>query len=65
MLIDEEPDHFENVFTLDVRSKTHAEEEALKDEDLLLASPILYGYSLSDKIWRTHLLSTLARETIH
>ncbi|KAL1948292.1 hypothetical protein VTO73DRAFT_12367 [Trametes versicolor] len=50
-MMNEEPDHFENVFTLDVRSKTHAEEEALKDEDLLLASPILYGYSLSDKIW--------------
>ncbi|EIW53206.1 P-loop containing nucleoside triphosphate hydrolase protein [Trametes versicolor FP-101664 SS1] len=50
-MMNDEPDHFENVFTLDVRSKTHAEEAALKDEDLLLASPILYGYSLSDKIW--------------
>ncbi|KAI0819855.1 P-loop containing nucleoside triphosphate hydrolase protein [Trametes gibbosa] len=44
-------DHYEeNVFTLDVRSPTH-DETSLKDEDLLLASPVLYGYSLSDKIW--------------
>ena len=26
--------------------------ESLTDEDLLLASPILYGFSLSDKLWR-------------
>ncbi|KAH9848097.1 P-loop containing nucleoside triphosphate hydrolase protein [Lenzites betulinus] len=40
----------ENVFTLDVRTPAR-EEATLKDEDLLIASPILYGYSLSDKIW--------------
>ncbi|KAI0357755.1 P-loop containing nucleoside triphosphate hydrolase protein [Trametes cingulata] len=42
---------YKDVFTLDVRSHSHAEDQALKEEDLLLASPILYGYSLSDKIW--------------
>ena len=26
--------------------------ESLTNEDLLLASPILYGFSLSDKLWR-------------
>ncbi|KAI1788460.1 P-loop containing nucleoside triphosphate hydrolase protein [Ganoderma leucocontextum] len=38
---------------LDVRTKHKDEEEEvpLKDEDLILASPILYGFSLSDKIW--------------
>ncbi|KAI0366558.1 P-loop containing nucleoside triphosphate hydrolase protein [Pilatotrama ljubarskyi] len=44
-------DLYQDVFTLDVRARTHSEEQSLKDEDLLLASPILYGYSLSDKIW--------------
>ena len=29
--------------------------ESLTDEELLLASPILYGFSLSDKLWRTYL----------
>ncbi|KAI0672123.1 P-loop containing nucleoside triphosphate hydrolase protein [Trametes maxima] len=38
-------------FRLDVRTGIPKEEAPLKDEDLLLASPILYGYSLSDKIW--------------
>ncbi|KAI0772989.1 P-loop containing nucleoside triphosphate hydrolase protein [Trametes elegans] len=40
-----------NIFKLDVHNKMHSEETPLKDEDLLLASPILYGYSLTDKIW--------------
>ncbi|KAI0329766.1 P-loop containing nucleoside triphosphate hydrolase protein [Cubamyces sp. BRFM 1775] len=40
-----------NVFTLDVRSPTKHDELELNDQDLLLASPILYGYSLTDKIW--------------
>ena len=26
--------------------------ESLTEDDLLLASPILYGFSLSDKLWR-------------
>ena len=36
---------------LDVRTKHQEEEVPMKDEDLILASPILYGFSLSDKIW--------------
>jgi len=27
-------------------------EDTLSDDQLLLASPILYGFSLSDKLWR-------------
>ena len=30
---------------------TMDETELLSDEELLLASPILYGFSLSDKTW--------------
>ncbi len=26
--------------------------ESLTDDELLLASPIVYGFSLSDKLWR-------------
>ena len=29
-------------------------EEELSDEELMLASPVLYGFSLSDKIWCKH-----------
>nr|VWO96862.1 MSP1 protein-like protein [Ganoderma boninense] len=36
---------------LDVRTKHQEEEVPMKDEDLILASPIVYGFSLSDKIW--------------
>lgn len=32
------------------RQKTEALE--ITDEELLLSSPIVYGFSLSDKIWR-------------
>lgn len=28
------------------------EENELKEEELVLASPVVYGFSLSDKIWR-------------
>ncbi|KAI0649735.1 P-loop containing nucleoside triphosphate hydrolase protein [Trametes meyenii] len=38
-------------FRLDVRTSIPKEEAPLSDEDLVLASPILHGYSLSDKIW--------------
>ena len=31
------------------RSKT---DDELTEEELMLASPVLYGFSLSDKIWR-------------
>ena len=48
-----DPEPEPNVFTLEVRAPTKNEELELKDEDLLLASPILYGYSLTDKIWCT------------
>ena len=37
--------------TLEVRAKHQEEEPPLMDEDLLLASPIVYGFSLADKIW--------------
>ena len=42
-----------NVPTLEIRTRRPEEETPLTDEELLLASPILYGFSLSDKIWRT------------
>ena len=41
----------DNVPTLEIRTKHQEEEMALGDDDLLLASPIVYGFSLSDKIW--------------
>ncbi|OSC99323.1 P-loop containing nucleoside triphosphate hydrolase protein [Trametes coccinea BRFM310] len=40
-----------NVFTLQLRTATAAEDLQLTDDDYLLATPILYGYSLTDKIW--------------
>ncbi len=46
-------DASDGVPMLDVRTKHKEEEIPLKDEDLILASPIVYGFSLSDKIWRT------------
>ena len=44
-------DETANVPTLEIRTKHQEEEAPLTDEELLLASPILYGFSLSDKIW--------------
>ncbi|TFK80871.1 P-loop containing nucleoside triphosphate hydrolase protein [Polyporus arcularius HHB13444] len=43
----------DNVPTLDVGSKRKApaDEVSLTEEELILASPIVYGFSLSDKIW--------------
>lgn len=41
---------------------THAKEKeafGLSEEQLLLASPIIYGFSLADKFWRTFVLSIL------
>ena len=47
------PNHHDvNIPTLDVRAKHADNEMPLDDSELLLASPILYGFSLSDKIWR-------------
>ncbi len=41
---------------------THAKEKeafGLTDDQLLLTSPIVYGFSLTDKFWRTSFNSTL------
>ena len=38
--------------TLDVAGKGKVEKRELEEADLLIASPIVYGFSLSDKIWR-------------
>lgn len=35
-------------------NKLKPEEEELSDEELMLASPVLYGFSLSDKLWCKH-----------
>ncbi len=50
----------DNVPTLDVGSKRKApvDEVSLTEEELILASPIVYGFSLSDKIWRASLVDT-------
>ncbi|TBU30370.1 P-loop containing nucleoside triphosphate hydrolase protein [Dichomitus squalens] len=44
-------DHSDGVPMLDVRTKHQEEEAPLTDEEYILASPILYGFSLSDKVW--------------
>ena len=42
----------DGVPTLEVHMKHQSDEEKpLSDEELILTSPILYGFSLSDKIW--------------
>ncbi|KAI9069058.1 P-loop containing nucleoside triphosphate hydrolase protein [Trametes sanguinea] len=46
-----QPESEPNVFTLNVRTAPASDDNQLKDEDFLLATPILYGYSLTDKIW--------------
>ena len=38
--------------TLNVQTSTKPTVEELSDEELMLASPVLFGFSLSDKIWR-------------
>lgn len=40
--------------TLSVQANTTVKsvEQELSEEELLLTSPVLYGFSLSDKIWR-------------
>jgi hypothetical protein len=38
--------------TLDVARKSKVEKRELEEADLLLASPVVYGFSLTDKIWR-------------
>lgn len=44
-----------NVPTLDVAGKGKVEKRELEEADLLLASPVVYGFSLADKIWREFL----------
>jgi hypothetical protein len=39
------------------------EVEELTDEQLLLATPLLYGFSLSDKLWRACLSITFLTES--
>ena len=41
-----------SVPTLDVAGKGKVEKRELEETDLLIASPIVYGFSLADKIWR-------------
>lgn len=38
--------------TLAVGTKTVVQDRDLTDDELLLTSPIVYGFSLMDKIWR-------------
>jgi len=38
--------------TLDVVGKAKVEKRELEETDLLITSPIVYGFSLADKIWR-------------
>lgn len=42
------------VYSTDMKERAETEEE-LNDLDYLLASPIVYGFSLSDKLWRESL----------
>jgi hypothetical protein len=39
------------------------EVEELTDEQLLVATPLLYGFSLSDKLWRACLSITFLTES--
>lgn len=50
----------ESVPTLNVGSKNQrAQERELNDDDLLLAAPVVYGFSLMDKMWRQSALFTI------
>ncbi|OCH86746.1 P-loop containing nucleoside triphosphate hydrolase protein [Obba rivulosa] len=40
-----------NVPTLRVQGKTQTEVTEITEDELILASPIVYGFSLSDKLW--------------
>lgn len=44
--------------TLDVAGKVKLVKRDLEENDLLIASPIVYGFSLSDKVWRESFPST-------
>lgn len=41
-----------SVPTLDVAGRAKVEKRELEETDLLIASPIVYGFSLADKMWR-------------
>ena len=43
---------FRNLFTLSVKIVGSIPNMTLTDEDLLLTSPVVYGFSLADKRWR-------------
>ncbi|KAI0329767.1 P-loop containing nucleoside triphosphate hydrolase protein [Cubamyces sp. BRFM 1775] len=45
------PEADANAFALDARTPSKAMDVQLRDKYLLLASPVLYGYSLTDKKW--------------
>lgn len=53
ILYTDTPHITDSIPTLEVRNRHPGEKIPLKEEELILASPILYGFSLSDKIWRT------------
>ena len=38
--------------TLDVAVRGKVEKRELEESDLLITSPVVYGFSLADKIWR-------------
>ena len=38
--------------TLDIAVKGKVEKRELEESDLLITSPVVYGFSLADKIWR-------------
>lgn len=44
---------------LQMQRRRKPEKLELTDEELLLASPVLWGFSLSDKLWRERVPSSL------
>jgi hypothetical protein len=45
-------DYDDAIPTLDVGARTQAQDRELTNDELILTSPIVYGFSLMDKIWR-------------
>jgi len=48
--------------TLDVAGKGKVEKRELEENDLLVASPVVYGFSLADKMWREFSFGFLLRD---
>ena len=46
-----------SVPTLGVAGEGKVEKRELEEADLLVTSPIVYGFSLADKIWREFFLT--------